>query len=91
MEQAQVPETVSFNDTTYQLSELPAPIKEFIRMHSDWNVELAAQRREVFKTEAALRGLRAELEVRFTAFEAAKIEAAKKLAEAQSTEAQPAA
>jgi hypothetical protein len=57
--------TITFNDKVYTISSLPADIQEFISIHQVWTNELAGAKREVFKFEAAIRGLLNELENRF--------------------------
>ena len=57
--------TITFNDKVYVISALPQEVQELINIHQSWNIELGEQRREVFKTEAALRGLLIELDTRF--------------------------
>ena len=64
--------TITFNDKVYQIDSLPAEVQEFITIHQVWNTELATARREVFKFEAAIRGLLIELEHRFTSIDGAK-------------------
>lgn len=64
--------TITFNDKTYILEALPQDVQEFIAIHKLWHDELNQQRREVFKLEAALRGLLTEIDVRIKAFELSK-------------------
>lgn len=61
------PPTVTFNNKTYLIQALPQDVQELIGVHQTWNGELTNQRREVFKLEAAIRGLMSELEIRFKA------------------------
>jgi len=63
--------TITFNNKVYQIGALPADVQELIGIHQSWTNELGGQRREVFKLEAALRGLLSELELRFNAVDAA--------------------
>jgi len=63
-EEVQKP-TVTFNDKAYDLESLPQDVKDLISVHQMWNTELVEQRRNVFKTEAAMRSVLNELETRF--------------------------
>jgi hypothetical protein len=63
-EEVQKP-TVTFNDKVYDLEGLPQEVKDLINIHQMWNTELVEQRRNVFKTEAAMRSVLNELETRF--------------------------
>jgi len=63
-EEVQKP-TVTFNDKAYDLESLPQDIKDLIAVHQTWNTEIVEQRRNVFKTEAAMRSVLNELETRF--------------------------
>ena len=63
---------VTFNGKSYELSSLPQDLQDFISIHQTWTGELANSRREVFKIEAALRGLLSEMEIRFKAIEDSK-------------------
>lgn len=65
VETAATEATITFNDKVYVISALPQEVQELINIHQSWSVELGEQRREVFKLEAALRGLLLELETRF--------------------------
>ena len=67
--------TITFNDKVYVISALPQEVQELINIHQSWSVELGEQRREVFKIEAALRGLLIELETRFKVVDLATTEA----------------
>lgn len=62
---------VTFNNKTYITRALPQDIQELVQIHQEWTGALAIARREVFKHEAALRGLLGELEGRFKAIDAA--------------------
>lgn len=60
--------TVTFNDKTYLVKDLPPEILELVRLHQDWTKDLAKSREEVFKVESALRGILLELEHRFVTY-----------------------
>jgi hypothetical protein len=45
--------------------ELPVEVQTLVKTYQRWQVELNDARLEVFKLEAALRGLGAELELKF--------------------------
>jgi hypothetical protein len=62
--------TITFNGKVYDIASLPGDLQEFISIHQSWNNELVGARREVFKFEAAIRGLLNELELRFKAIDA---------------------
>ena len=64
--------TITAGDKTYSIASLPEDVQKLISIYQSWEVELQAARTEVFKLEAAIRGLSSELEGRF-----------KQLAEAQ--------
>jgi len=62
--------TITINNKTYVINALPQEIKEKINVYSIWANELAVAKREVFKLEAANRGLSLELENNFKQLEA---------------------
>jgi len=63
--------TVTFNGKTYLMDALEPQMQEMIKIHQLWTQEHEVARREVFKYEAALKGLMAELETRFKAIDSA--------------------
>lgn len=48
------------------LSSLPKDVQDLFEIHMKWEAELATARVEVFKLEAAIRGLGSEIEHRLT-------------------------
>ena len=80
-EEINVPEQVqeqliNVNGKAYPMNALPQEIKDLVNVYQVWEAELGNQRREVFKTEAALRALGSELELRFKKIEEDAKEAA---------------
>jgi len=67
--------TITINGKTYAISALPQDIKETIGIYKIWTDELNTAKREVYKLEAANRGLSIELENRFKQLEASVTEA----------------
>jgi hypothetical protein len=63
--------TVTFNGKSYIIEALDPAMQDMIKIHQQWQQEHEVARREVFKYEAALKGLMTELEVRFKAVDAA--------------------
>jgi hypothetical protein len=61
--------TITFNNKTYVAKDLPSDIRELVNIHQKWTVKIGEAREEVFKYEAAIRGLLSELENRFKAFD----------------------
>ena len=81
--------SITVNGNTYSMTNLPPEIKELIAIYQAWDVELIAQRREVFKLEAALRALSGEIELRFKNLEERNAAASQVDAEVKATEAPP--
>jgi hypothetical protein len=63
--------TVTFNNKVYLLAALDTQMQDMIKIHQLWQQEHETARREVFKLEAALKGLMSELELRFKAVDSA--------------------
>ena len=59
--------TITAGGNTYSIAGLPEDVQKLIQIYQNWEVELQAARTEVFKLEAAIRGLGIELEGRFKA------------------------
>ena len=56
---------ITSNGESYFIDTLPADLQRLVHLYQRWENELHEQQIEVFKTEAAIRGLSAELESRF--------------------------
>lgn len=78
--------TVTVNGKTYQVNALPPELRDMLAVYQLWETELATARREVFKTEAAIRALTGELEGRFKALEDAAAAMVAATAETQGSE-----
>ena len=61
-------DTIMINDVPYKLGDLPIDIQDLLTIRNVWETELKSKRIEVFKHEAAIRGLDGELEIRFKNF-----------------------
>ena len=59
---------VTVDDQNYPLADLPGDVQELVTIYQRWETALAEQRLEVFKSEAALRGLSTEIQSRVRAF-----------------------
>jgi hypothetical protein len=60
---------LTLNGKEYPLDSLPADIKNLIEVYGRWQGELKEQRIEVFKLEAAIRGVESEIELRIRQIE----------------------
>lgn len=65
MTEAQIPEAkLEFDGKEYLISELSPELQKLISFYSQWEAELGDAKVEVFKLEAALRGVTTEIEFR---------------------------
>lgn len=55
-------QTLTYNDKEYLVSELSPDTQKLIGFYTLWEADLLAAKAEVFKLEAALRGLIAEMD-----------------------------
>jgi hypothetical protein len=62
-------QTITFNEKPYVISSLPKELQELIQIHQQWSNDQIKAKLEVFKLDAALRGLISEMETRFSALE----------------------
>ena len=58
-------QTITFNEKPYVISTLPKELQELIQIHQKWSADIIDAKLEVFKLEAATRGLIVEMENRF--------------------------
>ena len=65
-----IPPTITFNGKNYLIESLPSDVQDLINLHTAWDRELLQARHEVFKLEAALRGLLPEMDIRLKAVDA---------------------
>lgn len=56
--------TITVGDQTFLIADLPPETQRIVNIYRSWEADLDKARIEVFKYEAALRGLTKELEVR---------------------------
>lgn len=70
MTQPQEEVIITVNNKNYPISSLPTEIKDLIAVYQLWENEIVVQRREVFKSEAAMRALSGEIEARLKVVEA---------------------
>lgn len=61
------PAMLTINGKEYVIQNLPAEVQEMIRIYQTWEQELVKQRLEVFKLEAAMKGVGFEIEHRLAA------------------------
>ena len=57
-------QTLSINGKEHSVQGLPADIQNLLVIYAKWENELKAAKVEVFKLEAAIKGLSAEIELR---------------------------
>lgn len=55
---------VSIGGKSYPFSQLPKDLQDLITVYTRWEKELADAKVEVFKLEAALKGISKEIELR---------------------------
>jgi hypothetical protein len=67
MKPAQTPITI--NNRNYVLENLPKKVQALLQYHSIWEADLAKQRLEAAKTEAALRDIQREILAEMTQIE----------------------
>lgn len=60
---------ISIKDKQYVMSKLPKEVQDLISVYKLWESELTSQKVEVFKTEAALKSVSKEIEIRMEAHE----------------------
>ena len=58
--------SITYKGATIPLSALPKDITDLLDLHTKWEGELSAARVEVFKLEAAIRGLGSEIDHRLS-------------------------
>lgn len=68
MSETQSEPTVTLNGEEIAVKLLPDDVKNLIEVYKSWETDLLTERKAVFKTEAALRGLGIEIEKRVAAF-----------------------
>jgi len=61
--------TLSLNGKNYPVDSLPSDVKNLLGIYSKWGSELKNAKVEVFKLEAAIKGISAEIELRITQLE----------------------
>jgi hypothetical protein len=61
--------TLTLGEKEYDTERLPDEIQHLITVYSKWQEELAAQRVEMFKLEAALKSVSLEIEYRIKQIE----------------------
>ena len=61
---------LTIENVDYYVDELPAEIQGLIKIYDAWHEDLAKARVEVFKIEAAIKGLSLEIEARVNALKA---------------------
>lgn len=61
-------QTLSINGKDHSISSLPSDIQNLLVIFSKWETELKTAKIEVFKLEAAIKGLSAEIELRVKQF-----------------------
>lgn len=57
---------LSIKGRDYPVHELPQDIQNLITIYQKWQMELEEKKLEVFKQEAAIRGIETEIELRIT-------------------------
>lgn len=57
-------QTLSINGKEHSIQSLPSDIKNLLAIFSKWETELKTAKIEVFKLEAAIKGLSTEIELR---------------------------
>lgn len=63
---------LNVDGVNFPISSLPEDIKDLISIYQNWEVELKNQRVEVFKLEAAIRGVSTEIQSRVRALAVSK-------------------
>ncbi len=58
--------SITFRGKNIPIAALPKDITDLLDVHNKWEVELSEARVEVFKLEAAIRGIGSEIEHRLT-------------------------
>lgn len=57
---------LSIKGQDYPVAELPQDIQKLIKIYEKWQLELSDKKLEVFKQEAAIRGIEMEIELRIS-------------------------
>lgn len=57
---------LSIKGKDFPVPQLPQDIQNLIKIYEKWQLELADKKLEVFKQEAAIRGIEVEIETRIT-------------------------
>lgn len=60
---------VTLHGKDYPMSTLPQDVRNLIEVHGLWQEETKKAKIEVFKLEAAIRGIEAEIEIRINQIE----------------------
>lgn len=60
---------LAINGKEYPIDQLPGDIQNLLNIYSKWETELKAAKVEVFKLEAAIKGITVEIETRVHQFE----------------------
>ena len=76
MQQIEVPKTITIDGTEYPVSDFSETVQRLVAIHTEWRMDVAKERLAVAKTEAAIRGLDAELTQTVAAELKAKADAA---------------
>ena len=61
--------TLSIGGKDYPVASLPPEVQNFLGIYALWEGELKTAKIEVFKLEAAIKGLSAEIEIRLKQYE----------------------
>lgn len=72
MKEQQTP-VLSLNGKNYPIDELPADIQNLLDIYGIWENELKMAKVEVFKLEAAIKGVSFEIEHRIQQFESTPV------------------
>ena len=56
--------TITVNEIEYIVNELPSEIVRLIELHERWEAELKRLQEDVFKQQAAIRSIAAEIKIR---------------------------
>lgn len=62
-------QTLSINGKDHPISSLPSDVQNLLVIFTKWETELKTAKIEVFKLEAAIKGLSAEIELRVKQFD----------------------
>jgi hypothetical protein len=65
---AEIP-VLRMNDKNYPVDSLPQDVKYLLGIYASWESELKTAKVEVFKLEAAIKGISSEIELRIQQFE----------------------